>query len=98
VSELGVIRRSADRLMVYWRSNREPDVARYRLYRGDSAGFKIDTGKPLATIEPAQYFLQFFVDSGLKPGRTYYYKVLAEDWAGNRQMESPVGSATTPAY
>jgi hypothetical protein len=98
VSELGVIRRSPDKLMVFWRSNGEPDVARYRLYRGESAGFKLDANEPLATIEPARYFLQLFVDTGLKPGKTYYYRVLAEDWAGNRQADSPLASATTPAY
>lgn len=96
VSEFGVIRRDKNRLMVYWRSNTEPDVARYRLYRGESPDFK--TVEPLATIEPARYFLQLFVDQGLQPGKTYYYKVFAEDWAGNRQTVSPVASGATPAY
>jgi alpha-mannosidase len=96
VSELGVIRRATDRLMVYWRSNSEPDVARYRVYRGETPDFSLK--EPVVTIEPAPYFLQLFLDQGLQPGKTYYYKVLAEDWAGNRQKISPVASATTPAY
>jgi chitodextrinase len=97
VAELGVVRRSKDRLMVFWRSNTEPDVARYRIYRGDTPGFKTAGVEPVATIEPAPYFLQLFVDSKLQPGKTYYYKVLAEDWAGNRQTVSQAASATTPA-
>ena len=96
VSELGVVRRATDRLMVFWRLNTEPDVARYRVYRGGTPDFA--PGEPVVTIEPARYFLQLYVDQGLSPGKTYYYKVFAEDWAGNRQKVSPVASAATPAY
>ncbi len=98
VQEFGVVRRAKDTLMVYWRSNSDPDLARYRIYRGETADFKIESIEPVATLDPAHYFLQLFVDRGLQPGRTYFYKVLAEDWGGNRQTISPVASATTPAY
>lgn len=96
VEELGVVRRSPHKLMVYWRSSPEPDVARYHVYRGDTAEFTTEGRKPLATLTPARYFLQLFSDESLAAGRTWYYKVLAEDWAGNRQTVSPVASATTP--
>jgi hypothetical protein len=98
VDELGVVRRSKDRLIVYWRSNPEPDVARYYVYRGEQKEFSVEGIEPLAVLRPVQYFLQTWNDNHLKPGRTYYYKVLAEDWAGNRQTRSPLAWATTPAY
>ena len=84
--------------MVYWRSNTDPDIARYRVFRGLTADFKIQGSEPVATLDPERYFLQMFVDRQLQPGTTYFYQVLAEDWAGNRQTVSPVAAATTPAY
>jgi len=98
VEGLGVVRRAKDRLIVYWLTSPEPDVARYYIYRGQEKDFSITGKSPSATVAPARYFLQTFADSGLEPGRTYYYKVLAEDWAGNRQTDSPVAGVTTPAY
>jgi fibronectin type 3 domain-containing protein len=98
VEGLGVVRRAKDRLIVYWLSSPEPDVARYDLYRGEEKDFSIAGKSPLVTVASARYFLQTFADKGLEPGRTYYYKVVAEDWAGNRQTHSPVAGATTPAY
>jgi len=98
VAELGVVRRAKDALIVYWRSNSDPDVARYRVYRGDSADFKTEGAAPLAIVEPEKYFLQIYADRSVAPGKTYYYKVLAEDWSSNRQADSPVASAATPAH
>ncbi len=92
------MRRSKDRLIVYWKTSPEPDVARYYLYRGEHANFSIAGQKPLAIVQPEKYFLQTYSDNGLQAGRTYFYKVTAEDWAGNRQILSPEASATTPAY
>jgi alpha-mannosidase len=96
VDELGVIRRAKDKLMIYWRSNTEADVARYYLYRGETADFSLNGRKPLAVIEPAQYFLQLYIDTGLDAKHSYFYKVVAEDFAGNRQTQSPVATAVTP--
>lgn len=96
VSEFGVVRRSKDRLMVYCRSNPEPDIARYYLYRGETENFPISAREPLAVLEPAKYFLQLYLDSGLQPGKKYFYQVVAEDWAGNRQSKAAVASAITP--
>jgi fibronectin type 3 domain-containing protein len=98
VEGLGVVRRAKDRLIVYWLTSPEPDVARYHIYRGQEKSFSIAGKSPLVTLASARYFLQTFADNGLEPGRTYYYKVVPEDWAGNRQTESPVAGATTPAY
>ena len=96
VEDLGVVRRAPDRLIVYWRRNQEPDVARYLVYRGERPDF-VPT-EPIATLRPTSYFLQTWDDRNLKPGTTYYYQVFAEDWAGHRQRRSPVGGAQTPGY
>ena len=98
VEGLGVVRRAKDRLILYWLTSPEPDVARYRIYRGDTENFSLAGKSPLATVESARFFLQTYIDNGLAPGHTYYYQVLPEDWAGNRQMHSSVAGATTPAY
>ena len=96
VDELGVVRRAKDRLIVYWRRNTEPDVARYYLYRNEQKEFTIEAHQPLAVLRPTSYFLQTYNDNKLKAGQTYYYKVIAEDWSGNRQTRSPLTWATTP--
>jgi alpha-mannosidase len=96
VEDLGVVRRAKDTLILYWHKQEEPDVARYLVYRGDSPAFSA-TAAPVAIVEPTRFFLQIYRDSGLEPGHTYYYRVLAEDFAGNRQQRSPVAKSTTAA-
>jgi hypothetical protein len=97
VNGLAVVRLSKSRLMLAWRKNAEPDVARYRVYRSDRAGFTADAASLIATTQPNGYFLETYIDEGLSPGHTYFYRVEAEDWAAHRQKESPVVSAATPA-
>jgi fibronectin type 3 domain-containing protein len=97
VEDLGVVRRAKDRLILYWRKQAEPDVARYYIYRSQKKEFGIEEMEPVAVVRPAPYFLQTYIDNGVKAGASYYYKVFAEDWSGNRQAQSPVAQATTPA-
>jgi len=96
VYEMGIVRRSHDTLIVYWRKNPEPDVARYRIYRGETEDFSISDHAPLAVVEASHYFLQIYRDQGLAPGRTYYYKVQPVDWADNVQSQATVAGSTTP--
>jgi hypothetical protein len=96
VAELGVVREATDRLMVCWRKVPEPDVARYFVYRGDRPDFSVANLAPIAVVKPSGFYLEHHVDTGLQSGKTYHYRVLAEDWAGHRQPESKVASATTP--
>jgi hypothetical protein len=98
VEEMGVVRRAKDRLIVYWRKSTDPDVARYFVYRAERPDSALQDAHPVAVLPPSGYFLETYRDSGLTPGKKYYYRVLPEDWAGNRQPESPLASATTPAY
>ena len=94
VTDLGIVRRSKDTLIVYWHKAVEPDVAHYLVYRSTTGEFPGST-KPVAIVNATNYFLQVYRDTDLQPGRTYYYKILAEDWAGNRQVRSPVAKSTT---
>lgn len=96
VSELGVVRIGPGELTVYWQKNLEPDVARYAIYRSESPGVSVAGQEPAAVIPATKLFLQTYEDKQLTPGTTYHYKVLAEDWAGNRQGISAETSATTP--
>jgi fibronectin type 3 domain-containing protein len=63
-------------------------VARYNVHRGTSAGFT-----PSLANRVAQPTGTGYTDTGLAPG-TYYYKVTAEDGAGNVGPPSNEASAT----
>ncbi len=97
VEDLGVVRYPSAELKLYWLKSQDPDVARYDVYRSLNPGVEASEENFLATVEPTKFFLQTYGDTGLKAETTYYYRVFAEDWAGNRQSVSPETSATTPA-
>lgn len=95
VKDLSVIRLAPDRLLICWRKSPNADTARYYVYRGDRPDFRIGA-RALAVIPKSGYFLETYTDEHLQAGHKYFYKVLAEDWSGKRQQESPVASAITP--
>ena len=97
VTGLTLVRLAPDRLTVVWNKSEEADVARYLVYRGDSAGFDIASARSIAVVPRSGYFLETYPDSGLTAGTKYFYKVVAEDWAGHRQTRSPIASTVTPA-
>ncbi len=80
---------------MYWNKSAAPDVARYLVYRSETAEFPPSL-QPVGEVKPTQYFLQLYRDAGLEPGHTYRYKVLPEDWAGNRQRNSRIAVSATP--
>jgi alpha-mannosidase len=96
VTQLGVVRLAHDRLMICWHKSPESDVARYLVYRSDHPGFSPVQTAPCAEVKPSGYYLEHFTDTQLKGGSTYYYQVVAEDWAGNRQNASATAAGTTP--
>jgi len=61
-----------------WRSNPEPDLWWYAVYRGDSSGFSPSESTLIAQVggEPA------YVDSQVIYGKTYYYRVSAVNSKG----------------
>ena len=71
---------------ISWNPNSESDLDHYRLERDDD-GFFGPGSDPFDT--PAT----FFPDSGLVPGATYYYRVIAVDAGGNESGPSNVDSA-----
>lgn len=96
VSDLGVVRQTVDRLMVCWNKSPEPDIARYLVFRGDQPDFSAEGRTPIAVVKPGGFYLEHHVDTPLRAGQTYYYQVLPEDWAGNRQTRSAVAFGSTP--
>ncbi len=96
VVDFNIVREAKNRLMVCWSRSPEPDVARYFVYRGDRPGFDPASLQPIAIVTPGGYYLDHYVDDTLQPGRTYYYQVYPEDWAGNRQTRSATAAGTTP--
>jgi fibronectin type 3 domain-containing protein len=97
VAELGGIRRSPHSAFIYWRRNDEPDVAVHHVYRGETPAFDIGLASPVASFPPnPDHFLQVYLDDRMTPGKTYYYRVISEDWAGNRQTISPETAVTSP--
>jgi fibronectin type 3 domain-containing protein len=71
---------------VSWNPNSEPDFDHYRLERHTDPGFGPGS-------DPFDWTLTFFPDSGLDPGETYYYRVIAVDEGGNESDPSVVDSA-----
>jgi glucose/arabinose dehydrogenase/PKD repeat protein len=65
-----------------------PAAAGYNVHRGTTAGFTPSLGNRIAEPTGTSY-----TDSGLQPG-TYYYKVTAEDAAGNVGQPSNEANAT----
>jgi fibronectin type 3 domain-containing protein len=76
-------------VLVSWDANGEPDLDHYRLQRATSPAFGAGT---LTFHTPANSRQ----DSGLTPGETYYYRVMAEDAGANVSEPSTVVSAVAP--
>ncbi len=64
------------------------DVVRYHVYRATAAGFTPSAANYIAEMTTTAY-----TDAGLAPG-TYYYRVTAEDAAGNASTPSNEASGT----
>lgn len=94
--DFDIVRETSDRLMICWNRSPAPDIARYFVYRGEDPDFVADEKTLVAVVEPSGYYLDHYADSGLQPGRTYYYQVHPEDWAGNRELRSKVATGSTP--
>jgi fibronectin type 3 domain-containing protein len=71
---------------VTWDASPEPDLDHYRLERSVTGDFGPGTD-PFDLPEPV------FHDSGLTPGETYHYRVIAVDVGGNESDPSNVDSA-----
>jgi len=71
---------------ITWNANGEPDFDHYRLERDTDPGFGPGS-------DPFDTPATFYDDSGLTPGETYHYRVIAVDAGGNESPPSNVDSA-----
>jgi len=72
-----------------WDANSEPDLDHYRLERDTTPAFGPGS-------EPFDLPATSYQDSGLVPGGTYYYRVIAVDLALNESGPSAAASAAAP--
>ncbi len=87
VTGLTVTTVSSTRLDLSWDAGTEPDLKNYRVYRSTVSG------GPYTLI--ASPTVNFYSDTGLAPGTTYYYVVSAVDDAGNEGPASEEAWGTT---
>ena len=73
------------------RSTDAGGIARYNVHRSTTAGFTPSTANRIAQPTGTSYN-----DGGVTGGTTYYYRVTAEDPAGNVSTPSNEASATVP--
>ena len=62
-----------------WDESSDADFKFYTLYRGETASFEPDAVQPLAKLTT-----NAFVDGAIQNNKTYYYKLAATDFSGNR--------------
>jgi hypothetical protein len=72
-----------------WQHNGEPDLAGYRVWRGDSAGALAPLG---AELLPAANY----TDGQVSARQTYFYAISAVDQNGNESARSEAASVTVP--
>jgi hypothetical protein len=73
---------TASSITVGWNANGEPDLYRYEVYRGATAG------GPYAKIANVPGGTTQYVDQAVSTGATYYYVVTAQDTSFNRSPNS----------
>jgi hypothetical protein len=81
----------ARRVRLVWRASEAEDVAGYLVYRraGESGAFERVTAQPVVNAE--------FVDTAVRAGQTYTYRVTAVDQAGNESAPGGEVRATAPS-
>ncbi|MDM7917258.1 MAG: fibronectin type III domain-containing protein [Candidatus Eisenbacteria bacterium] len=79
-----------EEVTILWYPNEEPDLDRYRVYRGDhpTGSYVQIASVPASSVE--------YVDQDVTNGETYYYAVSALDWDGNESDLSPELVQDTP--
>ena len=65
-----------------WGQSTEEDFSHYRLYRSENPGFTPDDSTFVADVQPEEYRVGRYEDTGLKEHTCYYYRVCAVNKAG----------------
>jgi subtilisin len=87
VTGLTITTVSSSRLDLSWNANSESDLNHYNVYRSTASGGTYElVGSPTTNS---------YSDTGLTASTTYYYKVGAEDNAGNEGLLSEEAAGTT---
>ncbi len=88
-----------------WASNREPDLAEYRVYRADSAEQAADIRlmtlvhtAPAAADPAARPASVTWADATVVPYQPCFYRVVAVDTAGNVSAPSAIGNSAAYDY
>ena len=92
VSGLSVTTVSDSQLNLSWTANAEPDLDHYNVYRGNTAGFPVNTSTDTPLARPTG---NSFSNASLSSSTTYYYRVVAVDTSGNIGNISNEASGTT---
>jgi len=75
-----------------WRKSKSIDVSHYNVYCGRSPKFAPSQARRIGS--PAELA---FIDWGLKPGKAYYYRLVAVDRSGNESPAAAVAATTARA-
>jgi fibronectin type 3 domain-containing protein len=78
-----------NKLNIQWNASTAGDLALYNVYRDTTSGFI-----PEVTYLIASPATNYYNDSGLQDGETYYYKITAQDEVPNEGTPSAEASAT----
>ncbi len=82
---------SNQEIRLSWKyADNSPPAYLFKIYRGTAKDFPADRARLIEETDRTE-----FLDQALQPGTTYYYKVLAEGFSGDRNLSGPVVSAMT---
>jgi hypothetical protein len=84
-------------IMLFWASNREPDLANYQIFRTDNEDASRDIRlmslvhtEPVAVGDPGTRPAELtWTDTPVDGGKMIFYRLTAEDAAGNQSTSSP---------
>ena len=82
-------------LYLLWGQNKEKDLAYYELYRSEKPDFETNEETFAAKVEPGEYCVARYEDTGLKKHTRYYYKVCAVNNKNIKGKMSEVFSGLT---
>jgi len=82
-------------LYLLWGQNTESDLSHYELHRSRKPGFRPGKSTFLAAVEPGDYRVGRYEDTGLKTHTVYYYRVRAVNKADKTGPWSDVFSGVT---
>ena len=97
IRELMVIERRWDKVILIWRTNPEPDVVRYEIYRSQERNFPIDEAYFIGSVDkPEPLARQLYFDEAVVPGQSYYYRLVAVDKDGYKSDGTAVMGVNLP--